>query len=205
MADTVRAALVAFAGISTFALSQNVSAQEAEADQVTVVEDSAEMAAIFEADQAARRSTDIDWNVVSRQDAERKRRTREMLNAGELRTGNDFWAAAFIFQHGGLAQDYLLAHVLAVHAVSLGSERARWIAAATLDRYLQSTGASQIYGTQYRSSPGQPATMEPYNQDLLTDRLREGARVPSLAEQEERRAEIEAMVSAAASGNPGVD
>jgi hypothetical protein len=82
-------------------------------------------------------------------DAARRKRVREMLEQKLLTTGNDFHDAAFIFQHGSEPEDYLLAHVLAMVAVSKGDASARWIAAATLDRYLQSTGEAQIFGTQY--------------------------------------------------------
>ncbi len=82
-------------------------------------------------------------------DAARRKRVREMMEQKLLTTGNDFHDAAFIFQHGSEPEDYLLAHVLAMVAVSKGDASARWIAAATLDRYLQSTGEAQIFGTQY--------------------------------------------------------
>lgn len=61
-----------------------------------------------------------------------------MLEAGALKTGEDFEDASVIFQHGDNPQDYLLAHVLAMAAMTKGDANARWIAAATLDRYLQS-------------------------------------------------------------------
>ena len=164
------------------------------------IADNPEMAAIYAADQAARTGTDIDWEIVASEDAVRRHRTRELLDAGELRTGADFVAAAFIFQHGEGAQDYLLAHVLATHAVALGDRDGRWIAAAALDRYLQATGAPQIYGTQYRARPGEAVTMEPYDTTLLPDTLRAGAQVPSRAHQQARRAEYEAQVRAAMAG-----
>ena len=161
------------------------------------VADNPEMAAIYAADQASRTGTAIDWEIVKREDALRKRRVRELLDTGGLRTGADFVAAAFIFQHGDEAQDYLLAHVLATHAVALGDRDGRWIAAAALDRYLQATGAPQIYGTQYHARPGEAVTMEPYDTALLPDAIRAGAQVPSLAQQQARREEYEAQVWAA--------
>ena len=200
MADTKRVLLAVVCPVLALAAPAAYAQQSAGQISEEAIADNAEMAAIFAADQAARTGTAIDWEVVAREDAARAVRVREMLDAGELRTGNDFWAASFIFQHGGGPKDYLLAHVMAVHAVSLGSERARWIAAATLDRYLQSTGADQVYGTQYRAAPGEPVTMEPYDTGLLTDAIRLQAQVPPLAHQEARRAEIEAEVLAAAAG-----
>jgi hypothetical protein len=82
-------------------------------------------------------------------DAGRRKRVHEMLDQGILKTGADFHDAAFIFQHGDTPEDYLLAHVLAMAAIAQGDARGRWIAAATLDRYLQAVGEPQIFGTQY--------------------------------------------------------
>ncbi|HEX8526911.1 hypothetical protein [Allosphingosinicella sp.] len=152
-----------------------------------------EMKAMFEADQGARQNpVEIDWDTVSRQDEERRRRTRALLEAGELRSGEDFYRAAFIFQHGGEPDSYLLAHVLAMVALQRGHAEAGWIAAATLDRYLHRTGRPQIFGTQYSSPPGQPTTQEPYDRALLPDSLRFLVGVPNQAEQEAQRLQFEA-------------
>lgn len=153
-----------------------------------------EMTALFEADQAARRNpVEIDWQIVGLQDEQRRRRTRELLDAGELRSGDDFYRAAFIFQHGGEADNYLFAHVLATVALQRGHPDAGWIAAATLDRYLQRIGRPQIFGTQYSTPPGQPATQEPYDRALLSDALRFMVGVPNQAEQEQQRLAYEAQ------------
>ena len=82
-------------------------------------------------------------------DVARRQRASQLLNQGVLQTGEDFHDAAFIFQHGDKADDYLLAHVLAMMAVSKGDPRGRWLAAATLDRYLQMIGQPQVFGTQF--------------------------------------------------------
>ncbi len=156
-----------------------------------------EMAEIFAADQAARSNGGaIDWEVVGREDADRRARVRELLENGGLTTGRDYYAAAFVFQHGSEPADYLLAHALAVRSLALGIEDAEWIAAATLDRYLQTVGAGQIYGTQFRYTPETGTTMEPYDRDLLTDGLREAANAHTLAEQEARMAEMDAELRA---------
>jgi hypothetical protein len=156
------------------------------------------MAAIFKADQADRSGAGpIDWDKVARADEARRRRTKALLDTGALQSGDDFWHAAFIFQHGGTPDDYLLAHTLAVVAVARGNGKAPWIAAATLDRYLQSIGQKQIYGTQYQTPMSGGATpREPYNRTLISDALREAMRVPVQAEQEKRRAETEASLKA---------
>ena len=153
-----------------------------------------EMAALFAADQAARKdAAAIDWAVVGREDEQRRRRTRALLEAGALKTGTDFHNAAFVFQHGGEADDYLLAHALAMAAVARQRPDANWIAAATLDRYLQAIGRKQIFGTQYRSVPGEPTTQEPYERSLVPEALRQALGVPLQAEQETQRRQFEAM------------
>ena len=86
---------------------------------------------------------------MSANDAERRKRAHQLLNQGALQSGADFHDAAFIFQHGDTPDDYLLAHLLAMSAVAKGDGRGRWIAAATLDRYLQSIGQPQVFGTQF--------------------------------------------------------
>ncbi|MDG5489713.1 hypothetical protein NYR55_13900 [Sphingomonas sp. BGYR3] len=147
-----------------------------------------EMAAIFEADQAARRfkaGQNVDWAALAIADRERRHRVQQLLDSGELRSGQDFHYAAFVFQHGDQATDYLKAHALAVIAVARGESQAVWIAAATLDRYLQNIGQPQIYGTQF-SKRGDSWTQEPYQRDVLSDALRRASRVPDLAGQQKQ-------------------
>jgi len=164
----------------------------------------AEMTAIFDADQADRQGggAAIDWSAVGPRDQARQARTLALLNAGALHSGDDYLHAAFVFQHGAQPNDYLLAHMLSVIAAARGRPDAAWIAAATLDRYLQNIGRPQIYGTQFRSRPGQPTNQEPYDRTLVSDALREALGVPPQAAQERRRAEIEAEYRAAQAPRP---
>lgn len=155
-----------------------------------VATDNAEMAAMFAADQAERQG-DIDWIAVSRNDAERRKRTRALLDHGMLSTADDYYAAAFIFQHGGEPEHYLLAHVLAVHAIALGHDKAEWIAAATLDRYLHSIARDQVYGTQYSMSSIAPASQGRYDPEFLPDTVRTASGVEPLAEQSKKLQEME--------------
>ena len=163
---------------------------------------SAEMEKIFEADQKPR----LNWKSLSNEereaisagDAGRRLQTRKLLADGQLHTGEDFKRAAFIFQHGSTPEDYMLAHTLAMVAVANGDASALWIATATLDRYLQSIGKSQVYGTQFTFGERQPATQEPYSRGLISDALRRQLGVPSLADQQKQLAE---MSSTAKSGS----
>jgi hypothetical protein len=150
-----------------------------------------EMTAIFAADQAARENpASIDWKVVRADDQARRARTQALLDAGKLNSADDFYHAAFVFQHGDTADDCLKAHALAVIAAARGRRDAAWIAAATLDRYLQRIGQPQIYGTQFLHETGKEWTQEPYHRDVLSDALRQATGVPPLAAQEARRKDL---------------
>jgi hypothetical protein len=129
---------------------------------------------------------------VNSRDAMRRAEARLLLEAGELKTAQDFHDAAFIFQHGHSPDDYLLAHILAIEAIVKGDASSKWIAAATLDRYLQTIGQKQVFGTQYSSksylylmlhkddpnaanSPEAKQkgnTQEPYDRNLVPEALR---------------------------------
>jgi len=148
-----------------------------------------EMQRIFERDQKDRQPgmEKIDWTVVNKADAARREATAQLLANGKLHTGEDFERAAFVFQHGDRPDDYLLAHTLAIVAVSRGRRSALWIASATMDRYLNSIHQPQIYGTQFSIQPHKPTTQEPYNRVLVSDALRRFLGVPSQAAQEEQR------------------
>jgi len=124
----------------------------------------------------------------------RQKTLRTMLSAHQITSGDDFLAAAFIFQHGDNAEDCLFAHILAMEAMARGTASARWIAAATLDRYLQYIEQPQVFGTQYNIDPAQPVhvagapfpygkTQQPFNDSFLSDVVRTDFCVPTLAQQ----------------------
>jgi hypothetical protein len=143
-----------------------------------------EMKQIYDADQADRSGdvTKFDSTVVSPRDAKRRQETARLLNAGQLHTGLDFAEAALVFQHGD-GDDFLLAHTLAVIATKKGDPGGPWLTAATLDRYLQSTGRKQIYGTQTAITAA-VFNKAAYDRDLISDALRHELGVPDLASQD---------------------
>jgi len=97
---------------------------------------------------------------------------RQLVAEDKVQTGEDYYYAAFIFQHGQKSEDYLYAHVLAVTALGKGFSPAKWLCAATLDRYLRSIKQPQIFGTQFGNGPA-VYDMSPYDKDLLSDKIRE--------------------------------
>lgn len=188
------AALLSF----TLALSAPALAQEPPAV------DNPRMAQIYQDDQtiragvsAARRPDRAFVERMQAEDAARRAEVRALLDQGAIRSAEDFRRAAYVFQHGSQPDDYLLAHSLAVVAASMGADGAPWIAAASLDRYLQMKGEPQIYGTQTIARPGAAPTADPFNRDLVPDALRTALGVPTLVEQEAKLDAVRAAIEAA--------
>jgi hypothetical protein len=157
---------------------------------------STEMQRVFEEDQKDRdmnmaRITPqqrAKWGTeVEARDKARRKQVLEFLSKGQLHTGDDYQEAAFVFQHGSTPNDFLLAHTFAMVSVAKGNAKSRWIAAASLDRYLQRMKQPQIFGTQYTvgGSVGDKWTQAPYNRTLLPDTLRKLMCVPLQSEQAE--------------------
>jgi hypothetical protein len=155
-----------------------------------------ELQKLFQADQDDRRGasnfTPQQLKELEAADARRSERVAEIVRRGELETAEDFYHAAMMLQHGANPEDYLSAHVLATIGVFKGREEGKWLSAATLDRFLLSIGRPQIFGTQYRRTPENPAvTQEPYDRSL-NDLFRKEYNIPSLLEQEKDVARINA-------------
>jgi hypothetical protein len=126
----------------------------------------------------------IDWDKVNKRDEQRRDAVRKLLTEGTLQTGKDYRFAALIFQHSQDSAGYLLAHVLAVTAVGKGEPKARWLAAATMDRYLMSLKQPQVFGTQFHQDSG-AWTMDPYDRGGFSDAIRASWCVASQSEQEQ--------------------
>ncbi|HWM91261.1 MAG TPA: hypothetical protein VN493_10880 [Thermoanaerobaculia bacterium] len=76
----------------------------------------------------------------------------EIVDRGLLRSADDYYHAAMIFQHGVRSEDHLKAHVLASVAGFKGHPWGRWLSAASLDLFLLSLDRPQILGTIYGES-----------------------------------------------------
>ena len=86
---------------------------------------------------------------LKERDLARRKETFELMARGEVNTQNDLYRAAVIFLHGAEPKDFLTAHRLAVISSIQGHRAARWLSAASLDRFLMSIGLPQTYGTQF--------------------------------------------------------
>jgi hypothetical protein len=148
-----------------------------------------ELARLYDEDQGDRQppgGKPIDWSVVGPRDRRREARVKELYEAGTLRTGKDFHRAAMVLQHASRPEDYLLAHEFCVVALAKGETEARWLAAATEDRYLMNIGRPQRFGTQYRSAGPDPSVKLYEVGPGVTDALRRELAVPTLAEARRR-------------------
>ena len=153
-----------------------------------------------------------DWQKeIPKRDEDRRKQARLLLAKPGL-TGEDYFYASYLFQHGQQADDYLFAHVLATESIALGYSRAKWISAATLDRYLQQIGQKQIFGTQYQGENlayylehqhdpdvtekykalSDQQTLSPYAPQLIPDAIRLQFCVPPLAAQQQHIADVKA-------------
>ncbi|HWI51633.1 MAG TPA: hypothetical protein VNT01_05770 [Symbiobacteriaceae bacterium] len=148
-----------------------------------------ELECLFTADQADRtlfRAGQLDWEAVEAGDRRREAAVKLALQDGRLHTAADYYHAAMILQHGLRPEDYLLAHELCIVAITGGEERARWLAAASEDRFLRSIGRPQRFGTQHVRDEATGQTrlyaVDPTGSDLV----RAALNVPSPAEAERR-------------------
>jgi len=146
--------------------------------------DNEELARLYQEDQADRVPKDgpVDGKAIVARDRVRQARVKELYQANQLQTGADYYHAAMVLQHGYVPEDYLLAHELCVVGISKGEAKAKWLAAASEDRFLMAIGRPQRFATQYRSdSPGTPMHLYQVNEGV-TDELRRAMNARSLAE-----------------------
>ncbi len=158
--------------------------------QLPAQADNAELMRLFQADQEDRKPglQSIDWASIKPRDDARLQRTRELYAAGALHTGIDWLNAAFILQHSSEADDYLLAHEMCLAALALGEKNARWLAAASEDRFLRAIGRNQRFGTQYEGGAPPTALRLAPTDAQVTDDLRAAVGVPTLAEAKAKEA-----------------
>lgn len=113
---------------------------------------SSELQDLFQADQDERKHHPAygtpEYLLLRERDAGRRRRLEIIVESGGLQEPEDYYHAAWILNHGESVEEIWQAHTLAKEAVKLGFSRARWLAAATYDRWLMYQGRPQKYGTQ---------------------------------------------------------
>ena len=90
-----------------------------------------------------------EYKAMRGRDLERRERVMEIFAANELHTAEDHYHAAWIMNHGDMPDDARNAHMLALRSSDSGYRAARWLAAATYDRWQMYQGKPQKYGTNY--------------------------------------------------------
>jgi hypothetical protein len=151
----------------------------------SVPADSAELQALFDADQADRQIRPPDWSVVGPRDRAREARVHEMLEAGLVVTALDYYNAAMIYQHAPGIEGSEMAHELAMISAALGNDRAKWLAAASWDRLLVRLDRGQRFGTQYTVDAEGTKTLEEMEPGV-TDAMRAAMHCPTLEEAKAR-------------------
>ena len=154
--------------------------------QQTDMPDNPELVEIYKQDQADRTGTDIDWLKMSINDSLRRKRVYELLDSNMVHTAGDYQNEAMVFQHGGNPSSYKMAMEMMEKAIELDPSTSKWLLAAATDRYLQSIGKPQIYGTQYVRSDGEQWSQGAYDTTQVTDAQRKEYGVRILAQQSAR-------------------
>ncbi len=127
---------------------------------------------------------DLSW--LKKRDKKRRDVVAFFHQLDQITKAEDCHHASLIFQHGETSSDYLSAHEFAEKAVELGDKSAKWLVAATEDRYLLSIGKAQKYGTQFqRNGDGEWKLAEPIDPNI-TDGERAKYNVPPLSEAVEK-------------------
>ncbi len=113
-----------------------------------------------------------------------------MIENETLQEGADYYHAAVILQHSDKPEHYKLANELCSKAIDLGEKRAKWLYAATFDRYLLNTGEKyQKFGTQYEKGENGLWRLCPVDPET-TDEMRAECNVPPLEKLKGREKEL---------------
>jgi len=112
-----------------------------------------ELVSLYEADRQERLNQPTaptpEYKAMRARDLQRRLRVMEVVAANQLSTPEDYYHAACIMNHGDTPEDAHLAHELAFRSNQLGWRPARWLAAASYDRWQMYQGKPQKYGTNY--------------------------------------------------------
>jgi hypothetical protein len=143
-----------------------------------------ELERLYNEDQADRAPEmgKVDWSVVGKRDEERRKRVLEIVAQGGAKEAADYYHAAMVLQHGQSPEDFDRAHQWSSKAAELDSDYpgARWLAAASKDRWLMNLGKPQLYGTQFKRDPNGPWYLWQVDPSI-TDEERAKWDVPPLA------------------------
>ena len=142
-----------------------------------------EIQKMYNEDQGSRMAKNIDWLVLTKQDRERENRVYELIKAGQIVTGKDYYNSAMIFQHGADSSAFGMAVSHMRKAIEIDTTINKWLLAAAIDRNLLSRNKPQIYGTQYSKMNVEKWKRSRIDTTKVTDKERKYYHVETLAEQ----------------------
>ena len=122
-----------------------------------------------------------EYKAMRLRDLQRREQVLKIVAQSELLSAEDYFHAAQVMNHGETLEDAWQAHTLAVRSSELGHRPARWLAAASYDRWLMYQVKPQKYGTNYIYDGIQDRLWEV--DPSTTDEERAEWDVPPLAEQ----------------------
>ena len=144
-----------------------------------------ELLSLYQADRQERvdqpKANTSEYKAMRGRDRERRERVMEIAAANGINTAEDFYHAAWIMNHGDTPDDARSGHMFALRSSELGYRPARWLAAATYDRWQMYQGKPQKYGTNYVYDGQRDRLWDVDPQ--TTDEERAAWDVPPLAEQ----------------------
>jgi len=144
-----------------------------------------ELKSLYDADEQERidqpKANTTEYKATRARDLARCERVMEIIEADKLDTAEDYYRAAHIMNHGDTAEDARNADWLALRSSALAYRSARWLAAASYDRWQMVQGKPQKYGTN-SVSDGRGDRLWDVDPGT-TDEERAAWNVPPLAEQ----------------------
>ena len=98
-----------------------------------------ELTSLYETDKQERTNQPLvntpEYKAMRVRDRARRERVMEIVQANELSSAEDYYHAAQIMNHEDTIDDARTAHMLALQSSELGYRPARWLAAASYDRW----------------------------------------------------------------------
>lgn len=151
-----------------------------------------ELLAMYEADRYEHANqpkfNTAEYKAMRARDLERRQHVMKIAAENALQSREDYFHAAWIMNHGDTPADAEHAHQFALHASQMGHRPARWLAAASYDRWQMYQGRPQKYGTNYVYD-GQGDRLWDVD-PTTTDADRAEWDVPALAEQLRKAEEV---------------
>jgi len=177
---------IAVITVILFSFSGSAMSQD---DKSNSIADNTLLKRLFDADQGDRKNGTIDQETVKR-DADRQKQVLAELRSGRIRTADDHYHAAMVFQHGESADDIRLAFSMAWISAQMDpkkKDRSLWLSAAAWDRIMMREDMPQWYGTQYVADDNASAfRLYRLDETAATDEERLRFKVPILSEAKKR-------------------